>query len=409
MERAGAARSRRRPPILSSAVCVCLLLVTGCAVQQGPNAMRATWLGYNEAVQNSEQRELLLNLVRLRYTDAPEFLAISGISTQMSFSAGASLSGDFGTAGNSTSAFVTPDVFVGYSETPTISFVPRRDQEFTRQLIAPIELDSLYLLSSYGWGIDRVFRLIVRDLNGLSNQLSRAGTSAAGVQSILRFRDVVSCLRRVEESDLIGIGVQSRRETLSADLSEERVTPEAILKALEAGYRLRYQEDVESYVFTVEQPHYVLFVDIDAWQQSCLSDAADRLRISSDREHYEIDPGSIMSDADGLLSIRTRSLLGAMAYLSNAVDVPEIHKQSGLADENDSAASTVNDILQVRVSASPIDNAFLSVPYRGFWFYIAEDDMTSRRSLGLLTSLARLTIGAGGAQHVPILTLPVSP
>ena len=68
----------------------------------------------------------------------------------MSFQAGASIGGDFGNVENSNSAFVSPDIFVGYSETPTITFTPLRNQEFTRQLVAPVELDSLYLLTQYG-------------------------------------------------------------------------------------------------------------------------------------------------------------------------------------------------------------------------------------------------------------------
>jgi hypothetical protein len=68
---------------------------------------------------------LASGLVRLRYTEAPEFLAISGISTQMSFDAGASIGGEFGEAGGDDLAFVSPGASLGYSESPTITFVPR--------------------------------------------------------------------------------------------------------------------------------------------------------------------------------------------------------------------------------------------------------------------------------------------
>ena len=100
---------------------------------------------------------MLLNLVRLRYTEAPEFLAISGISTQMSFEAEASIGAAFG----DDVAFVSPGASVGYSESSTITFIPRRDQDFSRQLVAPIEFDGIYLLTCYGWGLDRVLLRIV--------------------------------------------------------------------------------------------------------------------------------------------------------------------------------------------------------------------------------------------------------
>ena len=69
---------------------VLLAAPSGCALR-GPALTPTSHLAYNEAVQQSEQRELLLNLVRLRYLEAPEFLAISSISSQMQFDARASL------------------------------------------------------------------------------------------------------------------------------------------------------------------------------------------------------------------------------------------------------------------------------------------------------------------------------
>jgi hypothetical protein len=43
--------------------------------------MRANHLTYNDAVQFTERQELLLNIVRLRYNEGPEFLATGSIST----------------------------------------------------------------------------------------------------------------------------------------------------------------------------------------------------------------------------------------------------------------------------------------------------------------------------------------
>ena len=58
-----------------------LLLLSGCGV--GPSMMRADRLTYNDAIQFTERQELLLNIVRLRYNEGPEFLATNSISTQL--------------------------------------------------------------------------------------------------------------------------------------------------------------------------------------------------------------------------------------------------------------------------------------------------------------------------------------
>ena len=60
--------------------CGLIILTVGCSM--GPNAMRASRLMYNDSLQQTERRELLLNLVRLRYAESPEFLGVSSISTR---------------------------------------------------------------------------------------------------------------------------------------------------------------------------------------------------------------------------------------------------------------------------------------------------------------------------------------
>ena len=57
-------------------------VLSGCTVHEA-DAMHASRIGYNEAVQARGQRKLLLNRVRLRFAESPELPAISSISTQM--------------------------------------------------------------------------------------------------------------------------------------------------------------------------------------------------------------------------------------------------------------------------------------------------------------------------------------
>jgi hypothetical protein len=44
--------------------------------------------------------------------------------------------------------------------------------------------------------------------------------------------------------------------------------------------------------------------------------------------------------------------------------------------------------------------------FRGYWFFADDADLQTKRTLDLLTAL-RSSINAGGAQNIPILTLPV--
>lgn len=366
--------------------------LTGCATY-GPDAMRASREGYNEAVQVSDQRELLLNLVRLRYEEAPEFLAISGISTQMNFNAAASIGGEVGEVGNADVGFVSPGAAVAYSESPTITFVPRRDQDFTRQLVAPVELDSIYLLSRYGWGIDRLFLLIVSELNGLPNASGRERLSDANYE----FQKIASELRELEKRNGLRVGVERRDEVLSDPIPTEAVNTSQVLEAVREGYRLQLAEH-GGYLVIGERNHYVLAIDRGSLEGTVM----DALELPVDRSIFELDVAGMPDAAD--LRLTTRSVLGSMAWLSNAVTVPPAH--TSIVPKVASKA-VPRSMMDIRVSAEPAKDAFLSVEHRGYWFYIDDRDLGSKRTLGLLTSLVRLTISAGGAQNVPVLTLPV--
>lgn len=400
VDRAGAGLSNSR--LLHPWIVFVVLLQSGCA-QLGPDSMRASRLSYNEAVQTSKQRELLLNLVRLRYTEAPEFFEISGISTQMNFEANASIGGEIGEVEESNSAFVSPGASVGYSELPTITFVPRRDQEFTRQLVAPVELDSIYLLTSYGWGIDRVLLLIADEINKLTNIATRE-TVFSPSSDQYAFQKLIMLFRQLVAERLIRVDVQRRSGVISAHISYDQLSIEDLIKLTNEGYQLEQNEDKTGYMLREVSSHYVMSVDEKAWRRPELLAVSSALNIKPNHPFYEID-GKGKSHLNGL-NLTTRSVLGVMAYLSKAVSVPEDHAE--LLDGTMAANPALQQYMNIKVSRTLEEGMYLAVKYRNHWYYIQDDDLESKRTLGLLTSLIRLTISAGGAQTVPVLTLPVS-
>lgn len=62
-------------------IIVASVLAIGCS-SLGPGVLHESRLQYNEAVKTTSEKELLLNIVRLRYTDTPSSVAISAIAAQ---------------------------------------------------------------------------------------------------------------------------------------------------------------------------------------------------------------------------------------------------------------------------------------------------------------------------------------
>ena len=72
---------------------VVVLMFAGIFGCTGPKQLVIGDAAYNAAVRQSADKELLLNIVRLRYLDTIEFLSIPSISSSSSFSVGLGASG----------------------------------------------------------------------------------------------------------------------------------------------------------------------------------------------------------------------------------------------------------------------------------------------------------------------------
>jgi hypothetical protein len=101
-------------------------------------------------------------------------------------------------------------------------------------------------------------------------------------------------------------------------------------------------------------------------------------------------------------------------YMSHHVDVPQSHKEAGLVtvtrnkdgSEFDWGTTPAGNTFHIRQSEEQPKLAFVAIPYRGRWFYLADNDLESKSTFMLLMQLFRLQAGAATSAG-PTLTLPV--
>ena len=127
----------------------------------GPKSLEAGRPQYNIGISATDHRELLLNIVRLKYNELPYFLEITSISSSLIVTASASL--------GSIPKNVTGGGSVSYSERPNIIYKPLGGERFTRQLMSPVDLQTIVLLHQAGWNLDRIFRVCVASVNEVRN------------------------------------------------------------------------------------------------------------------------------------------------------------------------------------------------------------------------------------------------
>ena len=113
------------------------------------------------------------------------------------------------------------------------------------------------------------------------------------------------------------------------------------------------------------------------------------------------------------IRVVTRSLLGILFYLSQAVEVPEQDTREGKVTRTLKTSGEIFDwkevtgeLLTIRSDSSRPENATLMVFYRGTWFYIDDSDLKSKSTFALLSQIFSLQAKKIKGK-IPVLTLPV--
>jgi hypothetical protein len=113
------------------------------------------------------------------------------------------------------------------------------------------------------------------------------------------------------------------------------------------------------------------------------------------------------------VGLRCRSLLGVLYFLSQAVEVPMPDVQAGLVTVTEDRqgrpfdwARVTGKVMHIHSQQDRPQRAYIAVQHRGWWFYIADDDPSSKATFNLVNILFSLQAATGKGKS-PILTLPV--
>jgi hypothetical protein len=367
---------------------------------------------------------LLLNLVRLRYRETPIWLDVTSISTQFEFDSSGEASGtlneNVGREGalNPNSLGLTGRV--GYSERPTITYNILGGEDFLKRILKPFSVESISLLAESGWRGDRVFRLTVERMNGLRNAPRASGPTPSDAPRYKLFLEAVSLLQQLVHDYLIEFEFDTRVEYISDPVQFEKVEGDMLVDAAKIGAEFRSVDDGTKMALTQEQRVLIMRFSQRAEESADAKRLRELLALDESRIRFDIvDP--VDGDYDpiepreglGNISIDTRSFMGVLYYLSNAIAVPAEDMVSGpvtmTIDETGEAflwQTLLGDIFVVHHSKNRPDKAAVAVRYRGNWFYIADDDESTLSTFALLNQLASLQAGDQRGP-VPVLTIPV--
>ncbi|WP_269531115.1 hypothetical protein [Chitinimonas sp. BJYL2] len=341
-------------------------LLNGCAVM-GPSTISSNRPAYNQAVQRTNDQELLLNLVRILYRDTTYFTTVERIAASYEFNRGISGGAGWQSAAGAISRSLNLDEgSFAINEQPTVFYAPVEGEKFVRQMMTPMNPDLLLMLVKSGWSLDRVFSIGVQEMNGLRNAPSASGPTPALEPEFRGFKEAVRLLRVLLINGLIELGRSQEGDGL-----EVRLSPAA-----------------------ENRPETIRIKEL--------------LGLEQGRSRFRIVPGTDKHDPN-TIAISTRPLISALSYLAQGIDAPAADRKSGKVRQtlrHDGAPFDWQELLegvfQVRSSATPPDNASVAIAYRGSYFYIADDDLESKSTFVLLNQLMALNAtpaGSGSAMN----------
>jgi len=344
-----------------------MLVISGCG-GLGPKVIKGERQDYNIAIQRSNNQQLLLNLVRLKYRDTPFFLEVSSIASQFSLRGNASASADLPEN--------NPNVFglgagIAVEERPTVTYAPLQGEKFIQRLLSRIPLQTVFLLCHSGWSIERVFRLCLQRLNELKNATGASGPTPSRQPVYREFARACKLFRSLQLRDAleISLGMEKGASLLTIQV---RKGPSANPELQELNTLLAMPQ---------ENTRFVL----------------------------ETNPGEKKTH----IATETRSLLGILYYLSHAIQTPVGDRNKGKVTVTRLSSGqpfdwveVTGDLLRVRSRARRPDQASVTIHFRNAWFFIDDADLSSKSTFALLSQIFSLQAGKIHAPS-PLLTLPV--
>ena len=355
-----------------SSLILLLCAALGGCFRLGPDRLNEDQLGYSRALSDAEKRQTLLNVMRLRYGDAPAFLdatqVIAGYQLQRSVTGGFEV---FPNAPLST--YLTGTGAAQLQESPTFTFQPVTGDRFAQGFLRPLSPVDLLPLAQGGLPIDVLFRLAVQSVGPLQNS---TGLEQAGGAGSPAFFLLLHDLRLLQIAGLISIRLVQTK-IIGPD-GKTANGPERVYLDLAST-------SDPALVPVTEEAHRLLGLPLNSAEGEIVYGRSLRTQ--------------------GQIALLTRSMLGVLAQLAFQAQVP---------DEDVARHRTVSTIGEVGVENRPVviirytdlqpSEPFAAVEYQHRWFSIDADDFDSKVAftmVNILLALAQTSSSPGTVITIP--------
>lgn len=351
----------RRSLVGIAATMLAATLLAGCA-SNGPAAIERDRFNYVAAMSESWKMQMLLNLLKIRYADAPVFLEVYSVINAYSFEGRLQLGGQAGSGDRTIHG--SADAF--YADRPTITYVPLVGDRFARTVMSPIPIGSVLALVESGYPVDIVLRFCVSAVNGLENSWGGFRDHAGDP----RFQELLQLLGEEQTAHGMNLGVRGGQHP-GALTWTFRKAPDATMAA-------RHRR------------------------------ISELLGVTADASELSVTYGAFPSTKTEV-AIQTRSIAQILIDVASYIEVPESDATQGRITVPVRSAEQqrlFTPLLRVSHGDTAPADAYVAARYRGTSFWIEDRDYNTKAAFNFFMYLFSLSETAPTTSAAPVVTVP---
>lgn len=370
-----------------------LFCLTACN-SLGPSRVKIDRVQYNDIVQETDNEQLLKNIVRLRYLHSTNYLSITNVTSSYNLNRSLSVTNVSENSATTNMAWgsigITPGV--SYSDSPTISYVPVTDGNFIRSMQRPVPFDDFILLSRQAsFERDILMTLLTQKIDDLDTNLSIVNNKIIVTREYYEYNRCLTLLAKMFQEKAITLQpyIFDKKPTLVLEFKKAYInSPEAL--------ELKKILHIPS-----NSPTIILMEKGDYGQLKNKSG----ILIPKDTE----------SNLKNVVYIQLRSINATLVFVSRGVEVPEsdlinhsalaIQGYNGIIYSVDPSLRNFFTIYNSEIE--PQNDVLVKTYVHNHWFYIKDSDTTSKVTFDILVRLVLLTAAISAEQQGPALTLPI--
>jgi len=342
----------------------------GCAAI-GPPRVEQDRIEYNTSITESWKRQILLNVVKIRYVEPIFFMDVGEIVASYSMETGGSVGVSrtaYDLSGTSHSSLFELAGTAKYTDRPTVTYRPLTGTAFFRGIMSPVPLQNILASIESGASAEFVLNLGLRSINGFRNESLTANGFREADPEFERVVELLTALQALNALHIVRI-----------PMHKEGLPPRLFLKL-----STRKGENKVS---------------------GLRKELQDVLGLDDDRDEYLIGFGSTVIKNNTIM-LQTYSLAQMLASVAGRMEVPE---QDVASHKAVAGRRVVNnglfDQVMVHSSANKPSDAFATVEYRGNWFWVDDHDLVTKRVFSFI--MLAFTLMDKGEQDTQLqLTVP---